>query len=63
VIVGSAVFTGGGGGGGDGTVGDGDVAVGVPGGCGTVGVVGVPADGTGDDGLGLGFLTQRWTLM
>ena len=44
--------------------GDGAVVVVVPGGCGVVGVVGVPArGGAGDDGFGLGVLTQRWTLM
>ena len=37
--------------------------VGVTGGCDVVGVVGVPAGGeTGDDGFGVGVLTQRRTL-
>jgi hypothetical protein len=41
-----------------------DGMVGVTWGCDVVGVVGVPgAAGTGDDGFGLGTLTQRWTLM
>ena len=40
------------------------VLVEVPAGCAVVGVVGVPgAAGPGDDGFGLGVLTQRWTLM
>jgi hypothetical protein len=63
VIAGIAVFTGGG-------VGLVVVLVvgvvgtaGVTGGCDVVGVVGVPAGGgTGDDGFGVGVLTQRRTL-
>jgi hypothetical protein len=63
VIPGATVFSGGGTGVGEG-VGDGVGAVGVTGGCDVVGAVGVPAGGaTGDDGFGLGVVTQRWTLM